>query len=56
MLRFMLVAIHADTTTRRIVALKPKPGFAPLFAVSPSLTQKDDLIFATDPQTEEAIR
>ena len=53
MLRLMLVAVYADTTTRRIVALKP--GFAPLFAVSPSLTQKNDFFLLTDPQICQVV-
>ena len=55
MLRFMLLAVYADTTTRRIATLKPKPSFAPLFAVSPSLTQKGDLFLVTDPQICQAL-
>ncbi len=49
MLGFMLVALYAHTTSRRILALKP------IFAVSPSLRQKGDLFFVTDPQICQAL-
>ncbi len=55
MLRFMVVAVYADTTIKRIVALKPKAGFAPLFSVLPSLTQEVDPFLVTDPRICQAL-
>jgi hypothetical protein len=51
----MGVAVYADTPTRRIVELKPKRSFAPLFPVVPSLTRQDDLFFVTDPRICQAL-
>jgi hypothetical protein len=55
LLRFMVVAVYADTPTRRIVALKPKRSFAPLLSVVPSLKRQGDLFFVTDPRICQAL-
>ena len=48
MLAIMLEAVYCDTRPKKIVALKPRGIFLPLFALCNNLKEKDGLVFLTD--------
>lgn len=45
MLAIMLDAVYCDLNKRKIVALKPKSPFLPVFSLCDALKEKDGLIF-----------
>ena len=48
MLALMLEAVYCDTAIKKIIALKPRQIFLPLFALCNSLQEKNELIFLPD--------
>jgi ribosome-associated translation inhibitor RaiA len=48
MLAIMIEAIYCDTRLKKIIALKPRGIFLPLFALCDSLKEKDGLVFPSD--------
>lgn|GEM_PF-634906 len=48
MLAMMLEAVYCDTALKKIIAIKPRQIFLPLFALCDSLKEKNGLIFLPD--------
>ena len=48
MLAMMLEAVYCDAGLKRIIALKPRQVFLPLFTLCDSLQEKNGLIFSPD--------
>ena len=48
MLAIMLEAVYCDIRLKKIVALKPREIFLPLFALCDNLKEKDGLVFLPD--------